>query len=182
MRYEAIRPVIDLYIGNIYNQHSYLEHRFLSFIQALESYHRRSNFSNTYMKKENYNKVLNNLIKCIPKEVIGDFRQSMKSRFKYLNEYSLKKRLDEIINKFNTLLGNFIPKDFSKEVKDIRNYLTHYDKQSIKTIPSREKLFILSEKLQIILEICLLHEIGFTDSQIKKTMSDKIRNINNAEI
>jgi len=40
---EVLRPVYDLYFGTLYNPSMYLEHEFLSLIQAIESYHRRIN-------------------------------------------------------------------------------------------------------------------------------------------
>ena len=38
---DLLKPICDLYFGTLYNPHMYLEHRFLSLIQAIESFHQR---------------------------------------------------------------------------------------------------------------------------------------------
>lgn len=38
---EILKPVYELYFGTLYNPTMYFEHKFLSLIQAIESYHRR---------------------------------------------------------------------------------------------------------------------------------------------
>ncbi|WP_152513809.1 hypothetical protein [Caldanaerobacter subterraneus] len=38
---EELDPIFNLYFGGIHNSDVYIEHKFLSFIMALEAYHRR---------------------------------------------------------------------------------------------------------------------------------------------
>lgn len=38
---DSLEPIYDLYFGTLYNPRMYPEHRFLSLIQAIESFHQR---------------------------------------------------------------------------------------------------------------------------------------------
>ncbi len=170
---ESLKPVYDLYFSSRYNPHQYLHSHFLSLIQALETYHRRQ-YGGQYMDESEYKaKVREALIAAIPDDLDDDFKQSLKTgTLKYAYQYSLRKRLKEIakiladeipgIRWLDTREGRNI---FVANVADVRNYLTHYDPNSdIDT--SSGRLHKLSRKLEMILEICLLKEIGMSSEQI----------------
>jgi|SRR5215216_742049 len=57
--------------------------------------------------------------------------------------------------------------DFKNKAVDTRNYMTHYD-LSLKDKASKgADLWKLVKELEILVEVCLLSEIGFTNTQIK---------------
>ena len=94
----------------------------------------------------------------------------MKSRIRYGNEFSLRTRLRGIFesDKYQEIISEFIEnKDaFIGAVVDTRNYLTHYEGEEKAAIGEEIDPFI--QKLKILLEICLLTELGFSSEEIKK--------------
>jgi len=167
---ETLEPLFTLYFGNIFNKSIYLEQRFLNFIYALEYYHRKV-IGGNYLERS---KFLGGLylffIKSIPKKIETPFSVSLKARFKYLNEYSLRKRLLDIFNK-NEKLISLLTKDkneFIAAIVDTRNYLTHYDDENKGKAKKGWALFRLTEKVKLIIEICLLIEVGLNEDLINK--------------
>ena len=92
------------------------------------------------------------------------------------NRTGFKGLINEIIEYLpqklrDTILDGEI--DFAGRIRDNRNYYTHYsDKYKAKAI-SLSELFILSEKLKIILMVAVLKEISFTNEQLEKIIFTK---------
>lgn len=169
---DLLKPICDLYFGTLYNPHMYLEHRFLSLIQAIESFHQRI-YGGEYLSDKEYKHVYDLLMNAIPDSVKRDFRESLENKLKYGSEFSLRKRLKEIFNTYEEILNKFIKnkKVFIKKVIDTRNYQTHHDEDLRERAVSEEELYRLTEKLKILLEICLLTELGFTSKEIRNLFS-----------
>jgi hypothetical protein len=170
---ELLEPVYNLYFGTLYNPRMYLEHRFLSLIQAIESFHQRT-YGGDYLSDEDYKKVVYDaLVTAIPEEVRSDLKDRLKEYLKYGNEFSLRKRLKEIFDKYQEVLNKFIENRdaFIEKVVDTRNYQTHHDEDLRKCAASGEELYDLSQKLKTLLEICLLTELGFSSEEIKALFS-----------
>jgi len=165
---DLLEPIYDLYFGTLYNPRMYLEHRFLSLIQAIESFHQRI-YGGEYLSDENYKKVYDTLVNAIPNGVKIDFKESLENKLKYGNEFSLRKRLKEIFDKYQEILNVFIENKntFIEKVVDTRNYQTYHDEDLKERSASGKKLYHLTQKLKILLEICLLTELGFSSEEIK---------------
>lgn len=173
---DLLEPVYDLYFGTLYNPRMYLRHRFLSLIHAIESFHQRI-YGGGYLSDEDYKKVYNALVNAIPDGIKRDFRDSLKGKLKYGHNFSLRKRLKEILDKYQEIVSDFI-KDkngFINKVVDTRNYLVHYDQKLKDKAASGEELFRLVQKLKIMVEICLLTELGFGSKEIKALFSKNRR-------
>lgn len=168
---DKLTPVFNLYFGTRYNPNIYREHRFLSIIQAIESYHRRI-LGGKYLSDDDYQKIYEKMVMKIPDEVKDDHKDSLNSKLKFGNEYSLRKRLNEIFKEYNYNLQMFITnKDiFINNAVDTRNYLVHYVKNLEDNAASGNNLIRLTQKLKVLLEICLLAEIGFTPNEIRKLL------------
>lgn len=169
---EVLKPVYDLYFGTLYNFSMYLEHNFLSLIQAVESYHRRVS-GGKYVPDEGFDPVFNNLVQAIPANIDSGFKDSIKMRLKYLNEFSLRKRLKELFSKYGSLFS-YVIKDssqFTEDVLNTRNYLTHYDKESEDNAKTGDDMFRLVQRLKFILEICFLVELEIPMEAIKGIIS-----------
>lgn len=52
-----------------------------------------------------------------------------------------------------------------------RNYLTHFDKRLKAEAAEGEELYHTTQKLKILLETCLLVELGFSLNEIKNLFS-----------
>lgn len=90
-----------------------------------------------------------------------------------------KERLIHLVEKLpsavrNALLAN--EGDFENRVKNNRNFYTHYDVSIENFVPATlGELFVLSEKLKVILITMLLQELGFSSEQVEKIILGKGR-------
>lgn len=141
---ESLQPAQDLYFGTLYISSMYLSHKFLSLIQAIESYHRRV-YNGKYLPDDDYARIYKTLTSAIPSEISSDFRKSLKQKLKYHNEFSLRKRIKEILEKCEDLL-NLIIHDTEKFIEDVvntRNFLIHYEKNIEMKAKSGQELYRL---------------------------------------
>ncbi|MFW9259909.1 HEPN domain-containing protein [Nostoc sp. CALU 546] len=195
-----IEPILDLYLRLTYIPRRHINDFFLSMAQAIEAFHRTSH-DGIYIDEKTYkNVVIPALSDSIPsklsdyslpefpifQEMIANFIKSMKKKLTYLNEYSLKERLEDLINVYQECIPDrfFQTEDeknsFSKQVRDTRGSLTHLssnsdNKQSdSRYVVKGQELFNLSKKLKILLEICLVKQLGFEDSKIKSIFTRKL--------
>lgn len=169
---ELIQPVYDLYFATLYSPKMYLQHEFLSLIQALEVYHRRVH-GGKYLSDDDFKGVYEKLVNAIPGETEADFQASLTGKMKYLHEYSLRKRLKKITDDFKNVIGILI-KDvsfFMKSIEDTRNFLTHYDTSLEDKKKDGQELYTLTEQMKFLLEICFLSEIGMTEDKIKQLVT-----------
>jgi len=173
---DLLEPVYDLYSESLYNPFMSCEHQFLNAIHALESYHRRT-YCGEYLKGEDYERIRGVLVAAIPAKVKGAFKDSLKSRIKYGNELSLRTRLKEIIDKHTVVFTELIKgkTTFTNTAVDTRNHYVHRLKERKETVAIGNDLFLLTQQLRILLEICLLTELGFSPSEIKSFLPTILR-------
>jgi predicted secreted protein len=146
----------------------YLEDKFLSTVHAIESYHRRT-MKNFELPEKQHKKRIEEILNAVPHE----HKDWLENKLAYSNEPGLRRRLKEILEKFADVLNDFIPdKDlFIHKVVTTRNYLIHYDEKLKEQSAKREELYYLTQKIKILIEICLLKELGFTSDNIKSLIS-----------
>lgn len=166
---EELETVYNLYFGTIYNSNIYLEHKFLNFIMALEAYHRRKG-RNEEVPQEEHRKRIEEILEASSKE----YRKWLEEKLKYSNEPSLRKRLKEIYKSLVNVkyITQLIPdkKKFIEEIVATRNYFVHYDETlKSKALKGRDLLQAV-HKLKIIIEVCLLKGIGFSDEEIDEAL------------
>lgn len=105
-------------------------------------------------------------------------RDSLKGgAFEYGNEYSLDKRLREIINDHKPLLEN-LPLNVinhRREIVETRNHLTHYNEEKHDDVAEGAELQRLTWRLQQLVEVCLLTEIGIPASHIENRLTYRYR-------
>ncbi|WP_019178017.1 ApeA N-terminal domain 1-containing protein [Methanomassiliicoccus luminyensis] len=162
-----LQPAYDLYFGSLYNPDLYDYNKFLNLIQAIESYHRK-NYGGTELPVEEYDKLTDMLIDSAP----GEYKGFLKDVFKYENEVSLRKRLKEIYQLHKPAVEPYIPDrdEFIGFTLDTRNYLTHYGKDLEEKAAKGADLFFLTTKLELVIEVIFLSEIGFADEDIKSVL------------
>ena len=171
-RQDRLQSSMDLYFSTIYNRTHLPRVEFLTLAQSLEAYH-RATMSGKYMDDETYHAGLRQKLWDaipLPPEIDASFRASLDKKLEYLHEFSLRKRLKELIKKravvIEPLIGN--AEDFSTMVSESRNRLTHPGDG--KTLPDEDyrKLWQLSEKMALLIEVCFLDEIGFAQHRVKE--------------
>jgi hypothetical protein len=158
---DVLKPICGLYFGVLNNPLQYLENRFLSLVQAAEAFHRRI-YAGKYLPDSKYKDLVYiPLTNAIP-DMNQDLQKSLEDRLWYGNEYSLRTRLGRLLDKCGEivpqLLGNRT--EFINKIIDTRNYLTHYDQALYKRAASGADLVSLTKKLRILVEVCLVTQIG----------------------
>ncbi|MEG4585390.1 hypothetical protein QUA54_09255 [Microcoleus sp. MOSTC5] len=186
---ELYESVFELFMVTMYTPNLYLHYRFLNMIQALEVYHgnkyKESKYQQTKIYQEGISKNLLEVIAEFPPKnrenphgISDDFRAALKGQVSSnLNRFTLHTRLTEILEDITHLLpDNFVGgadniKSFISKAITTRNALTHHSKKAAKP----EELVHLFQSLKVIIQCCLLRELGLTDESIKKLIK---RNIN----
>lgn len=167
-----LRIVYDLYSASLYHEDSFIENIFLSLAQALEIYHRRI-YGGKYQEDDQYhNGLYLTLVNAIPAGTEHAFRESLKGRLRYENEYSLKSRLKDMLTRYADVypieLGKKEVVALAKDISDTRNALTHY---STEHRPDSSHIEELAEKMKLLLQVCLLRELGFDSNLIKERLN-----------
>ena len=179
---DLLAPVYNLFFAALYNPHQYLESNFLTLVQALETYHRRR-FGGQYQTDKEYQEGLYQIfVEKIPEELDKGFRQALvEGKLKYANEFSLRKRLHQLSKRLSSyvsmgfLRSKTATETFVERVCHTRNYLTHYTPELRDRSAEGEELYLLSQQLRGVLEMCLFEEIGLDPETIKKIVSQNNR-------
>ncbi len=174
-KYDQLRPVFNLFFGKIYNDEMYLQHEFLSLIQALESYH-RLRIGGIYLLSCDYELVYDALLSAIP-PVQREFKESLEHRLKYLNEFSLQRRLKEILRGCESLIDLVIldSNRFVETVVNTRNFLTHHDKDLNEKAASGWEMARLVQIMEFLIEMCFMIELEMPMTTIRKLAERRIR-------
>jgi hypothetical protein len=183
-RYES---VFELFMTTMYTPSLYLHYGFLNMIQALEVYH-GNKYKGTYQPDEIYKKgVYEKLLEAIKQfpsnsvdskhGISDDFRAALKGKLNFLNQHTLQTRLGEILEDITCLLPeNFIGeaedrKKFISKASNTRHALAHHNRRQRKKAAKDRELLRLFHTLTVILQSCLLREVGFTDESIKNLIN-----------
>ncbi|QTR55480.1 HEPN domain-containing protein [Thiothrix unzii] len=160
--YEVIDPALNLYFSVKTGSQKYIDSQFLSLVQGLETYHRRTN-SDTIMHSSEFDNLVSTLVDFCPES----HKEWLQGRLKHGNEINLGQRIKKTIEPFKSLFGN--SKDRNKLIRkivDTRNYLTHYSKELRDSAATDDELWIICQKMEVILQLHFLKVIGFNDSEI----------------
>ena len=178
--YKKLELVLDLYnrcISNIL----VAEDNFLIYAKAVEVFH-RIRHDQPFIDKAKYNEIRRAIVSSLPeyfpdtqKEKRHRLVQRMDSSLKYANGLSFRGRLKDIRDRYQNnsdlLFGDY--NSLVDIIVDTRNYLTHYDETG--SPKAKEGLYALgymSMRLRYILELCLLTELGFDESDLQAMVSN----------
>ncbi len=156
--YEQFAPVFHLYFWAQRNAYPYLEVRFLSLVQGLEAYHRKTS-DEKEMDETKFEELVEKLIEQCP----AGRKEWLSNRLRYGNEVSLRKRITRLIEPFKALFGNKEKrKKLINRIVDIRNNLTHphLEREDI------DDLWILCQKMEALFQLHFLQLIGFSQEEI----------------
>ena len=161
---ELLEPVYDLYFGTLYNPGMYLNNEFLNLVQAIESYHRRT-MKNYELAEDQHQKRIAEILSAVPDK----YEEWLGKKLKYSNEPSLRKRLRDILKSCPEALNQVIrnKKSFINNTIVTRNYWTHFDPELKEQSAKNGELFKLVSRLRILLQSCLLKELGFSSKSVE---------------
>jgi hypothetical protein len=177
-----LENVYDLYFATVYSN-LYLQNVFLLLIQALEVYHRKNpHFEQYEISEDKHFEKISSILEKVPIE----YKDWLEAKLKYSNEKRLATRLEAVFNYLSDVLLELsnIKSGFTllstkkyqnslvRKITNNRNYLTHYD-QSLKSQAANEsELYRITEKLKIIICLCLMKELGFDKEEITHFLSN----------
>ena len=91
----------------------------------------------------------------------------MEEKLAFSNELSLRRRIQEIYERHKDAVIDIIcKKTFVQDLVSTRNYLTHYDESLAEQAVSGDALYPLSEQARILIECCLLYELGLSENDL----------------
>ena len=147
----------------------FLDEQFMIYARAVEVYHRQRH-GGTYVDKAIYSEIREQLEASIPEDTDERLKQGIVNSLKYANSLSLRGRLKDIRNRHQNCSDRLFERynPFVNDVVNTRNYLTHFDERARpKAKLGFKDLYSMRERLRVILEICLLSELGLNESQIQ---------------
>lgn len=160
--YEDIGPSLSLYFKTKGSSGFYIQSQFLYYAQSLEALHRRT-ASGTMHPEEDFKKVIEDMIEVCPDQ----YKDYVRERFKFANEPSLRRRLKELITPFRTYFGSSENREkLVTNIVDARNYYTHYGKDASGVASDTGKLYLITLKMEALLQLQFLRHIGFTEGEI----------------
>ena len=162
--YEQFAPAFHLYFWSQRDAYPYLEVRFLSLVQGLEAYHRKTS-DEKEMDETEFEELVEKLIEQCP----AGRKEWLRNRLGYGNEVSLRKRITRLIEPFKDLFGNKEKRrKLINRIVDIRNNLTHPDSE----IEDIDDLWILCQKMEALFQLHFLQLIGFNGEEIKSIVTN----------
>jgi hypothetical protein len=175
--HRVLRPTISLLLGSLSRKSLFVEFQFLSSMQALEAYHRRSR-SGQYVSEAKYLPWRQELIGAIPPAVPADLRASLKARLRWGYEFSLRKRMQLLFNELHpdvcTAISRDLP-DFIESVVVTRNSLVHSSPTPDPRTLGRRALHRASERLRVWLLVIVLKHVGFADTEVLRRIQSHPR-------
>lgn len=192
--FQELKPIIDIYLRLIYIPIRHINDYFLSLAQALEAFHSLAH-EGIHLDKKVFKSVIRRTLEqaidssipdSIPKEGTDEvidlksYKKILKEeKIAHLNNYSLRERLDEIMTEYESWIPDGIIHseefrvDFLKRVRKTRNYLTHLSSEKDDYVASGQELIVICRILMIVLNACLLRQLGLDELKVKSILSEK---------
>ncbi len=168
INYETSAPAFNLYFASKAGAHRYLDGRFLSLIQGIETLHRR-NSKDTFMPEAEFVDLVEALVKSCP----PDQQEWLKKKLEYANELPLRHRISQMLKPFESLYGDSKQrKHFIRKVIDTRNYLTHYDERLAQRAARGKELWSLCMKLEALFQLHFLRLVGLDSDIINNLVNE----------
>ncbi|MCP1617014.1 hypothetical protein FBY21_1615 [Pseudomonas sp. SLBN-26] len=162
--FDSLYPSINTYISTKDGTHKYLENKFLSLAQALETFSRSTN-TETQFEEEEFSKLCETLIRACPE----GHKEWLARRLTHANEPNLSKRLKTLFQPFNEQISIETRKVKStiRKIVDSRNYLTHLDNASKDKCASPKEMVELTHIMDAVFILTLLRHTGIHEEVIE---------------
>ena len=165
-----------LFRGAGYLNDVYVHTNTLTYLQALEVFHRQMYKGDKFPNATTRRTTLRTLRSAIPKSLDEGLRCEIAAGLAFVGSPSLLERLKYLFYKYPKCLKPLFPLGDEDMVllKNARNFLTHYGDIGglTKEFMSSREVFVLGEKARLFLEVCLLGVMGMTDDEILVLLKD----------
>ena len=159
--YEQITPALDLYFLTKAGTLPTMDLQFLTLVQALEAFHRRTS-DEKHMDADECKEIRKKMIGECPEEHKDWFRPQLLRA----NELTLINRFERMTEPFDKFMCGEKRVGLIKIIKDTRNYLTHYDSSLEPKAAKGEVLKFLCLKMNVLFRLHFLKLIGFDEQEI----------------
>jgi hypothetical protein len=113
----------------------------------------------------------------IPRVKFLTLSQSIEAYHRITNpgKFSLRERIMDVATKHSSILEPLVgaADEFASKVSSFRNQLTHPDEGNAEIYKDYRSLLRFSDQIALLLEVCYLSEIGFSQDQIKAILSSR---------
>jgi hypothetical protein len=173
---EFFKSIFDIYFGTIFNSRMYLENKYLSLAQCIESYHRKSSkFLDNQIRPDEYDERIN-IVKDALKvqtQLTPKQKKSLISTLKRGNTLSLENRIQQLLITYPTISPIIVGdmKCFPNIIALNRNHLTHLDPKPNTKYATFEELYYLSVRMRLLLITVFLDELGFEIKNVEKIVA-----------
>jgi hypothetical protein len=176
--YERLKLLCEYYLSTITNENIPIDYKFLNLVIALEFYHRYSwRFEQHKIEPDKWSKIKEQITAFLldelksKSEITDKEVEHINQKIEFVYEKSLRRRLLEIIRYLEAggvMFCNSEERDeFIHSVTQIRNRLVHGLSGDEAFDYNYEILLALTNKLKVIVESVILHELGFNKEEIK---------------
>lgn len=187
--YDELKPVVELFLSNIYQPPFLAQNRFINLIQALETFLRRKR-PGSYLTDE-ISKEFSSKLKEVYKTFFAEFKdelkkskitspapaedldglkhlyEKLKGGLPYINEKSLRSRIKKVFKSLSPGERDLISDDAQKLISkavDTRNYLTHFTEELRAKSLTGLELYKASEGLKILIILLLMSELDIDET------------------
>jgi hypothetical protein len=169
---ERLRATLGFYLAAVYEPRLYLEHTFLGLTVAFEVYH-ANRFGGSKAAKAERRRRASAVLARIPRTDPDYFWAQQ--RLTAGGELSLTERLEDIFRRHHAVLGQLSSGDLPGRVGDTRNYLVHHPADLEGHAAQGVELQRITESLKLILQVCLLYELGFSTDWLRSFVRERTR-------
>lgn len=159
--YEQIAPAFDLYFWAQTAVLPSWNMQFLTLVQGIEAFHRRTS-NEIHMDPNEFRQIRKNLVKLIPKKE----RNWFAGKLRYANELTLRNRIEKLIEPFDCLIDDERRPKLIDWIVNTRHYLTHYDSELEQKAAKGDVLRFLCIKMNALFRLQFLKLIGFDKQEI----------------
>lgn len=161
----TFEPVMNMFFATRFAERMFEEDRFQNLIQAVEAYHRRTAGARPDQKA--HDERTSALLAVAPEA----HREWLAEVLETTKEYRLSDRVEELVEQHPWMSGDVIPRNahrWASRVAMARNYRAHQDPTAAPIGASAHELFGLTQRLTVLIEACLLHELGFEEDRVRE--------------
>ena len=161
----SYKPVMDAFFATRAAPTMYEEDRFQNLVQSAEAYHRRRVGGRADQSR--HEARIERLVAAVP-EVD---RPWLSKALQHTGEYRLDERILGIIDMHPWLVGDVVPKKPARWVAKTaaaRNFRIHHDPDALPVAASTWDLLGLNQRMSVLVESCLLAELGFSEPVIEE--------------
>ncbi|BBK77770.1 ApeA N-terminal domain 1-containing protein [Clostridium butyricum] len=167
---EKIQPIVD-YLSYLIEEDKFVVPlTFMTTIQAIEAFHRRTR-NNVKINEDEHEIKVSRILNSLSNE---DDIEWLSEILKYTNEPALPKRLKEMFKevKFLVAIPSKIRDKLCWKICNTRNYYTHFSEDKKKDIMSIDEMFSLTNYLKLILRVLIFKDLEISDEDISNRLEE----------